>query len=228
MSSFFNTRSKSTLDHIADVLGLLLALAEGQDDGADQGSGVPEGAGGAGVGAGGEEAQAGEAHPGPGGSSGAAAEQESQGADQQVGGRGEPDGNGDGGVRRGGAGAPCPGVPPLDGADQRAVRRRRHLLPQGAAQGHRQHQAQDHGKRLLPIIDSCSFTVRSFPVTAILFLQRANELTWSLSWQDGCDWNEASFREAMTKAVNDATSSPPTTTTTSLPPCARVPLVVTA
>lgn len=45
---------------------------------------------------------------------------------------------------------------------------------------------------------------------------------------DGCDWNEASFREAMTKAVNDATSSPPTTTTTSLPPCARVPLVVTA
>jgi len=126
-------------------------IAEGQDDGADQRGELPEDAGGAGLGAGGEEHQAGEVRPPRGRRQrhrGGGAP-ESQGPYQQGGaGRaaGEPDGDGDGGVRHRGPGAAPPGVPPVDEGGERAVRRRRHLLAAGAAQGPRQHQAADHGK----------------------------------------------------------------------------------
>jgi hypothetical protein len=130
-------------------------FAEGQDDGADERGELPQGAGGAGVGAGGEERQAGEARPprrrrrrhGRHGGGGGAPE--SQSACRQGGaGRaaGERDGDGDGGVRHRRPGAARPGVPPVDGrGGERAVRRRRHLLAAGDAQGARQHQAAHRG-----------------------------------------------------------------------------------
>jgi hypothetical protein len=123
-------------------------MAEGQDDSAHQRRELPEEAESGGVGAGGEKRQAGAAHAPRGrrrGCWGGGAPEGQGPAEQGVVRSGEPHGDGDGGVRHRGPGAARPRAAPMDGRGQRAVRRRRHLLAAGAAQGHRQHQAADHG-----------------------------------------------------------------------------------
>jgi hypothetical protein len=123
-------------------------VAEGQDDSSHERGELPEEAGVRGIGAGGEERQAGEARSRQRrGFSGGGAPAASQGSDQQRGRSSdeEPHGDGHGGVRHRGPDAAHTGEAQVDARAQRAVRRRGHLLAAGAAQGHRQHQASDHG-----------------------------------------------------------------------------------
>lgn len=116
-----------------DLAYVRASIAEGQDDGADERGELCNGAGGAGIGVGGQEQQAAEVRPlwgrrrrrrrhhGHGGTP----ESQSSYLQGSVGrAAGEPDGDGNGGVRHRGPGAARPGAPPVDERGQRAVRQR--------------------------------------------------------------------------------------------------------